>query len=93
VVAPPTGVAFTASVDHASVTSYELRIYVSGANPATAVAIATSDLGKPTPDANGDITVDRAAFFSNLGVGNYVAAVAATGAGGTSVSTGVTFTR
>jgi len=92
-VAPPTRVAFTASVDHASVTSYELRIYASGANPATAIAIAASDLGKPTPDANGDITVDRAAFFSNLGVGDYVAAVAAIGAGGASVSTGVTFTR
>ena len=58
-----------------------------------AVAIATSNLGKPAPDANGDITVDRSTFFSSLGVGDYVAAVAATGAGGTSVSTGVTFTR
>jgi predicted phage tail protein len=93
VVTPPTGVAFTASVDQASVTSYELRIYASGANPATAMAIATSDLGKPAPDANGDITVDCATFFSNLGVGDYVAAVAAIAAGGASVSTGVTFTR
>ena len=68
-VLPPTGVAFTPSVDHASVTRYELRIYASGANPLAATAIAASDLGKPTPDATGDITVDRAAFFSNLGVG------------------------
>ncbi len=89
----PSGVAFTPSVDHASVTRYELRIYASGANPLAATAIATSDLGKPTPDATGDITVDRAAFFSNLPVGNFVAAVAAIGAGGESVSTGVTFTR
>src|SRR5262249_39191440 len=48
---PPTGVTFTASPDHATlVTSYELRIYASGADPNTATPIATSDLGKPTPD-------------------------------------------
>jgi hypothetical protein len=91
---PPTGVTFTASPDHATlVTSYELRIYASGADPNTATPIATSDLGKPTPDANNNITVDRSAFFSALGVGNYVAAVAAIGSGGSSISTGVTFIR
>ncbi len=94
VVAPPTGVVFQASVDHAtSVTSYELRVYASGANPSMATPTATSDLGKPTPDVNGDITVDRATFFSSLPAGNYVAAVAAIGTGGTSISTGVSFTR
>src|SRR5262249_19799305 len=91
---PPTGVTFTASPDHATlVTSYELRIYASGADPNTATPIATSDLGKPTPDANNDITVDRSAFFSALAAGNYVAAVAAIGSGGSSIGTGVTFTR
>src|SRR4029453_5620862 len=65
---PPTGVGFTASADHATlVTRYELRIYASGADPNTATPIATSDLGKPTPDANNNITVDRSAFFSALG--------------------------
>jgi len=91
---PPTGVIFTASVDHATlVTRYELRIYASGANPNTATPIAASDLGKPTPAANNDIAVDRASFFSALGAGNYVAAVAAIGSGGESISTGVTFVR
>ena len=85
---------FTASADHATlVTSYELRIYASGANPNTATPIATSNLGKPTPDANNDITVSQPSFFSALAPGNYVAAVAAIGSGGTSLSTAVTFTR
>jgi hypothetical protein len=93
-ITPPTGVVFTASPDHATlVTRYELRIYASGADPNTATPIATSDLGKPTPDANNDITVDRSAFFSALAVGNYGAAVAAIGSGGSSISAGVTFTR
>jgi hypothetical protein len=85
---------FQASPDHATlVTRYELRIFASGANPATATPLTTSDLGKPTPDAAGDITVDRATFFSNLAAGTYVAAVRAIGSGGSSSSTGVTFTR
>ncbi len=91
---PPTGIVFTASADHATmVTSYELRIYAAGANPNTATPITTSNLGKPTPDANNDITVDRSAFFSALAAGNYVAAVAAIGSGGTSISAGVAFSR
>jgi hypothetical protein len=90
----PTGVIFTASPDHATlVTSYELRIYASGANPSTATPIATSNLGKPTPDANNDITVALSSFFVSLAPGNYVAAVAAIGSGGSSVSTGVAFSR
>jgi hypothetical protein len=91
---PPRAVVFHASADHATlVTRYELRIFASGANPLTATPLTTSDLGKPTPDAAGDITVDRATFFSNLAVGSYVAAVSAIGSGGSSLSTGVTFTR
>ena len=91
----PTGVVFTASPDHATlVTYYELRIYAAGANPSTATPIAKSNLGKPTPGANNDITVNNlSTFFSTLTVGNYVGAVAAVGSGGSSVSTGVTFTR
>jgi len=90
----PTGVVFHASSDHATlVTSYELRIYPSGADPNTASAVATSNLGKPAPDGAGDITVDRSAFFSALTPGNYVAAVAAIGSGGSSISTGVALSR
>ena len=65
-------------------TRYELRIFANGANPATATPLAISDLGKAAPAANGDITVDRAPFFSALAPGTYVAAVAAIGSGGTS---------
>jgi len=91
---PPTGVMFTASPDHATlVTSYQLRIYASGADPNTATPVATSNLGKPTPDANNDITVSQPSFFSALAPGNYVAAVAAIGSGGSSLSTAVTFIR
>jgi hypothetical protein len=90
----PTGVVFTASPDHvALVTSYELRIYAAGANPSTATPIATSNLNKPTPNASNDITVDLPSFFVSLAPGNYVAAVAALGTGGSSVSTGVAFSR
>jgi Carbohydrate binding module (family 6)/Bacterial Ig domain/Calcineurin-like phosphoesterase/Purple acid Phosphatase, N-terminal domain len=90
----PTAVSFHASSDHATlVTRYELRIFASSADPNTASALSTSDLGKPTPDAAGDITVDRSALFSALAPGNYVAAVAAIGTGGSSTSTGVAFSR
>lgn len=91
---PPTGVSFTASPDHATlVTKYELRIYLSTADINVAAPIAISNLGKPTPDATNTITVNQSSFLSSLSVGNYIAAVAAVGTGGSSLSTGVTFTR
>jgi regulation of enolase protein 1 (concanavalin A-like superfamily) len=86
-------VAFTASPDHASVTRYVLEIFASGANPATATPIATSDLGKPTPDANNNITLDRTTFFNGLAAGTYVSTVRAENSAGVSRSTPVTFTR
>jgi hypothetical protein len=91
---PPTGIVFQKSTDDATlVTSYELRVFVLGVNLITATPVATVNLGKPAPDANGDITSSQPAFFSNLAVGTYVAAVAAIGSAGTSISSGVTFTR
>jgi regulation of enolase protein 1 (concanavalin A-like superfamily) len=94
-VSPPRYVVFTASSDHATsaVTGYRLEIFASGANPATAVPLAISDLGKPTPAANGDITVDRSTFFTGLASGSYVATVSAVGPGGIGRSAPVTFTR
>jgi lysozyme family protein len=90
----PTAVVFTASADHATnVTSYRLSVFAANANPATATPIATSDLGKPTPGANNDITVNRASFFSALAVGNYLATVTAIGPGGQTQSAGVAFSR
>ena len=87
---PPTGVVFQKSADHDTlVTSYELRVFPNGANPNTATPVAKVDLGKPAPAANGDITSSQPTFFSNLAVGTYVAAVAALGSGGASISTAV----
>ena len=91
---PPRYVVFTASADHATnVTKYVFKVYASGADPATATPAATSDLGKPTPDGNGDITADRAAFFNSLATGSYVSTVTAVGPGGEAVSASATFSR
>jgi predicted phage tail protein len=91
---PPKSVVFGASADHATnVTSYLLEVFAANANPATATAVATSSLGKPTPAANNEITVDRSSFFSALAPGTYVATVSAIGPGGRTRSTAVTFTR
>jgi Bacterial Ig domain len=90
---PPRLVVFTAPADHATnVTSYLLKVFAAGANPATATPVATSNLGKPTP-SGGEITVDRASFFSALAAGSYQATVTAIGPGGQSPSAAVTFTR
>jgi hypothetical protein len=90
----PRLVVFHASADDATlVTSYRFDVFANGANPSTATPIASSDLGKPTPDANGDDTVDRSAFFTALAPGTYVATVSAIGGGGTGRSAPVTFTR
>jgi chitinase len=89
-----TGVMFQKSADHDTlVTSYELRIFASGVDPRVATPLTRSNLGKPSPAANGDITVDRSAFFSALAPGSYVATVAAIGTGGSTQSPGVPFTR
>lgn len=91
---PPRSVVFTASTDHTTkVTSYLLEVFASGANPSTAAPVASSNLLKPAPAANGDITVDRATFFSGLAPGNYIATVSAIGSGGRTRSASVTFTR
>ena len=90
----PRLVVFTASPDHATnVTSYLLEVFATGANPNTATPVATSNLAKPTPASNWEITVDRGAFFTALSAGSYVATVSAIGPGGRTRSASVTFTR
>ena len=92
--APPRAIAFAASVDHATlVTNYVLEVYRMGATIGSTAPVATSDLGKPAVDANGDITVDRSALFQALAAGSYFATVTAVGAGGNSRSSAVSFTR
>ena len=90
----PRYVVFTASANHAtSVTSYRFKVFAAGANPATATPITSSDLGKPTPAANGDITVDRSALFNALAAGSYLATVTAIGPAGQTQGAPATFTR
>lgn len=91
--AAPTSVVFTKSADHALVSSYALDVFANGANPATASPVASSNLGKPAPATNGDITVNRATFFAALAPGTYVATVSALSANGNSRSATITFTR
>ena len=55
----PKSVVFHASADNATVTNYQLDIYASGADPATATPVATANLGKPAVDAIGDVNVIR----------------------------------
>jgi predicted phage tail protein len=87
-------VAFTASASHATlVTSYLLEVFQSTANPLPATALASSNLGKPTPSATGEIIVDQTTFLNGLAPGNYLVTVAAVGPGGKSRSTAITFTR
>lgn len=87
----PRGITFQASADHALVTGYRLEIFTGSADPSTAAPVAASDLGRPAPDAAGDITVDRAAFFSALPPGTYLATVSSIGGGGSSRSAAVAF--
>ncbi|HYM22069.1 MAG TPA: Ig-like domain-containing protein [Vicinamibacterales bacterium] len=75
--AGPKTVSFTASTDNAIVTSYVLDVFANGADPNTATPVASSNLGKPTPDSSNTITVDQTAFFEALAPGAYVATVSA----------------
>jgi hypothetical protein len=91
---PPRLVIFTASSDHATnVSSYRFDVFTSAANPATAAPVATANLGKPTPDANNEITSDQSSLFSNLSAGSYLATVTAVGPTGSTSSATVSFTR
>jgi regulation of enolase protein 1 (concanavalin A-like superfamily) len=90
----PTRVIFTASADHdTNVTSYHLEIFANGTDPNTGEASASSDLGKPVPDSNRDIAVDRTSFFNALSPGHYTATVSAIGPDGIGRSAPVAFTR
>jgi hypothetical protein len=86
-------VAFTASVNHATVTNYLLEVFPPTANTATAIAIASSDLGKPTPSSTNEIIVDRTTFLNNLAPGTYLITVASVSSGGKSRSTAISFTH
>ncbi len=92
---PPTfTVAFTASVDHdTDVTSYLLEVFPNGADPNTAQALSSINMGKPTPDANREIDVNETSFLIALAPGTYVVTVSAVGPDGQARSAPFTFTR
>lgn len=73
---------FTASPDHAEVVRYELRFFRTAGD---LTPIRTDDLGKPTPDAQGTISVPFLPFPQDPGV-IYQAKVIAIGASGEGVS-------
>jgi regulation of enolase protein 1 (concanavalin A-like superfamily) len=90
----PTGVAFQASTDNATlVTRYRLDVFAANADTTTAAPVAGIDVGKPSPDANGDITVTVPDFFSALPPGSYQLTVSAVGSGGIGRSAPIPFTR
>jgi hypothetical protein len=86
-------IAFTASTNHATVTRYMLEVFPATANTTTAVPTTTSDLGKPTPSANGDIVVDRTTFLNALARGSYLVTISAVNAAGSSRSMAIPFSR
>jgi predicted phage tail protein len=89
----PKTVIFAASTDNAIVSNYMLDVFANGADPNTATPIASSNLGKPSPDANNVISVDQTAFFMALAPGTYVATVSAIDSGGRGRGAPVTFVR
>lgn len=85
--------AFVPSLSHATVVSYGLAIFPSGADPRTANAIAVRNLGKP-PVVNGECRADILNTIAALPPGKYVAVVLAVGLTGVTQSTAsAPFTR
>lgn len=77
---------FTASADHADVTSYTVNIYELGGPLAASMGI-----GKPEPNDDGDISVDLTGLLTPLPDGNYTVTVVATSPGGDTESDGADF--
>jgi regulation of enolase protein 1 (concanavalin A-like superfamily)/uncharacterized protein (DUF2141 family) len=91
---PPKTLSFQKSVDHDTLVQYYLlEVFAAGADPNTATPVSALNLGKPTPDANGLITLDESSFFGTLAPGSYIATVSAVGSGGKGRSAPVPFTR
>ena len=90
----PTTVVFQESADHDTLVQYYLlEVFPATADPNSATAISALNLGKPTPDASGVITLNEGSFFTALAPGSYIATVSAVGASGKGRSAPVSFTR
>jgi hypothetical protein len=93
-VAPTYKVAFTASADHqTNVTSYFFEVFANSAELNAQRALTSSDLGKPVPDANRNIVVDRTTLLSALATAKYLVTVTAIGPGGRTRSAPAEFLR
>lgn len=88
----PSSVVFKASVDHNAVdlgapklTNYEVEFYLAGAT----APIQHPSIGKPTPDAAGEITVNLATVARPiLLAGSYTVKVVSIGPGGAAATPG-----
>jgi hypothetical protein len=78
---------FTASTDHASVTSYTARVYAYGT---TSPVVVSRDMGVPGRDYNDQIVHDLSAILSPLTAGVYTVTVLATMPTTSAESTGTT---
>jgi regulation of enolase protein 1 (concanavalin A-like superfamily) len=76
---------FVPSADHATVSTYLFKVFLSSVDPNTAIPVLTHDLGKPAV-VNGEITADVSPVVALLPAGTYVATVSAVSSGGTSAS-------
>jgi hypothetical protein len=93
-VAPTYKVAFTASADHeTNVTSYFFEVFANSTDLNAQRALTSSDLGKPLPDANRTIVVDRTTLLSALATAKYLVTVTAIGPGGRTRSAPADFLR
>ena len=79
---------FKASSGHATVTSYEARLYAVGGS----TLLASLSLGKPTPDGSGYIVRNLRTWLDSQTSGNYDLKVAAIDGTGTSESSAVSLT-
>ena len=82
----PQTLSFTASTDNSTlVLSYLLEVFTAGANPSTAKAVGSLNLGKPSV-VGGVITANIGATVQALPSGSYMATVSAIGSAGSSRS-------
>jgi regulation of enolase protein 1 (concanavalin A-like superfamily) len=89
---PPPGswrLQFDASDDHARLTKYVLDVYTVIAH----VKVLTKDLGKPTPSATGQITVDVNTLISTLPIGLFDVVVRAVATDGEALSVPYSFSK
>ena len=89
---PPPGtwrLQFDASDDHSRLTKYVLDVYTSVAH----LKVLTKDLGKPAPNATGQITVDVTTLISALPIGLFDAVVRAVATDGEALSVPYAFSK